>query len=60
MIIGLKHFQNSLKTVVVLAPVREFFPAKYAQFPLRFTELNWDIFSLELFSFTFEINLIKK
>ena len=38
MIIGLKHFHNSLKTVVVLAPVREFFPAKYAQFPLRFTE----------------------
>ena len=53
MIIGLKHFHNSLKTVVTLTPGREFFQAKYAQFPLRFTEWNWDVFSLELFSFIF-------
>ena len=48
MIIGLKHFHNSLKTVVTLTPGRELFQAKYVQFPLRFTEWNWDVFSLEL------------
>ena len=36
----LKHFHDSLNIVVILAPGREFFCAKYGQFPLTFTEWN--------------------
>ena len=35
MIIQLKYFHVSLNIVVILAPDGEFFPAKYAQFPLN-------------------------
>ena len=38
MIIRLKHFHNSLNIALILAPVREFFSAKCAQFPVTFTE----------------------
>ena len=37
-IIRLKYFHYSLVIVVILAPDREFFSAKCAQFPLTFTE----------------------
>ena len=38
MIIQLIYFYDSLNIVVILAPGREFFSAKCAQFPLTFTE----------------------
>ena len=38
MIKRLKHFHDGLNIVEVLAPGREFFSAKCAQFPLTFTE----------------------
>ena len=34
MIIRLKYFHDNLNIVVILAPGREFFTAKCAQFPL--------------------------
>ena len=38
MIIQLKYSHDSLNTVVILAPSREFFSAISSQFPLTFTE----------------------
>ena len=38
MIIRLKYFHVSLITVLILAPGREFFSAKCAQFPYTFME----------------------
>ena len=38
MIIQFKHFHDSLNIVLNSAPGREFFCAKYVQFPLEFTE----------------------
>ena len=38
MIVRSKYFHYSLNIVVILAPGREFFFAKCAQFPLTFTE----------------------
>ena len=38
MIIRLKYFHDSLNIVVILAPGREFFSPKSAQFLLTFTE----------------------
>ena len=40
MIIRLKYFHDSIIIVVILAPGREFFSAKYVPFPLTFTESN--------------------
>ena len=40
MLILFKHFHDSLNNVEILLPGREFFSAKYAQFPLTFTERN--------------------
>ena len=34
----IKTFSNSLNIVVILAPAREYFSAKCAQFPLTFTK----------------------
>ena len=33
-------YDNTIKIVLILATGREFFRAKYVQFPLTFTELN--------------------
>ena len=41
MIIGLKYFHESLNIIGILAPGCEFFPAKYAQFPLTFSILHF-------------------
>ena len=62
MIIRFKHFHDRLNVIVTLAHEREFFSAKCAQFPLTFTQWNWMkvIISPELWSFIFEINIIKK
>ena len=38
MIIRLKYFHDSENIVVILAPGREFFSAKFIQFTLTFTE----------------------
>ena len=38
MIKRFKHFHDSLNTVLILAPGREFFYAKCVQFPLTFME----------------------
>ena len=38
MIIQIKHFHNSLNTVLILATGREFLCAKRTQFSLTFTE----------------------
>ena len=38
MIIRFKHFHDSLNIALILAPGREFFCAKYVQFPLTFME----------------------
>ena len=40
MIIRLKCFDGSLNTEVILALSHEFFSAKCAQFPFKFTEQN--------------------
>ena len=47
---------------MILAPALEFFSVKCVQFPLTFTESNqmMAILPLELLSFIFETNLIKK
>ena len=46
---------------MILVPGSEFFSAKCAQFSVISTKLNYmkDIFSRELLSLIFEINLIK-
>ena len=38
MIIRLKHFYDSLNTVMAVAPGCKFFSSKFVQFPLLFTE----------------------
>ena len=38
MIIRLKYSHDGLSFILILAPGHEFFPAKYVQFPLTFTE----------------------
>ena len=38
MIVKLKHFHGSLNNVMILAPGREVFSTKCAQFPLIFME----------------------
>ena len=38
MIIRLKYFHDNLEIVVILASGCEFFSAKCAQFPVKFTE----------------------
>ena len=38
MIKRLKYFHDGLNIVVIFAPGREFFSAKFAQFPLTFTK----------------------
>ena len=40
MIIRFKHFNDCLNIVVILAAGCEFMSAKFAQFPLTFTEWN--------------------
>ena len=38
MIIRFKHFNDRLNTVLILAPGREYFCAKYVQFPFILVE----------------------
>ena len=45
MIIRLKHFHDSLNTVVILTPGHEFFSAKCAQLSLALTECKRKAFS---------------
>ena len=63
MIMQLKYLHDSLNIVVILAPGREFFSVKCAQFPLTFniyeTKLNEGHFSFGTVvpSFTFAMKL---
>ena len=62
MTIQIQYFHDSLNVVGVLAPVREFFSARFTRIPITCTEENqmMAILPTELLSLIFEIKLIKK